>query len=158
MLQPIPRTMRSIQIPLLMVILLVLASVSIGSSNSGNQPLNDSIHPSSSENNSTTLGWVTTFKGPFYEYITDSEVYSDGRVVSGGWFQGYIELDENTDGVGSTADGQDQDFLLTWMDNNGTILSVVGGGSVGVDFISAVSIMPNGDVVIAGTYCLGSFD
>ena len=158
MLQPIPITMRSIQIPLLMVILLVFASVSIGSSNSGNQPLNDSIHPSSSENNSTTLGWVTTFKGPFDEYITDSEVYSDGRVVSGGWFQGYIELDENTDGVGSTADGQDQDFLLSWMDNNGTILSVVGGGSVGVDFISAVSIMPNDDVVVAGTYCLGSFD
>ena len=156
MLIPIPRTMRSIQIPLFLVVLLVLAGVSTANYSHENDRLEASIQFQSNENNSSALGWTTTFRGPFEDSISESEVYSDGRIVSAGWFEGYMDLGDDMDGLSSANDGQDRDFFLTWTDGNGTILSATGGGSVGMDFINAIEIMPNDDLVVAGTYCLGS--
>ena len=107
-------------------------------------------------NNTTTLGWISTFGGSTNDYIVESVVYENGTSVSAGWFQSNLQFRDQIDGVGATGGSQDFDFFLAWMDENGTITSALSGGSTAVDSIDAIDVLPNGDLLVAGTYCLNS--
>ena len=108
-------------------------------------------------NNTTTLGWVSPFGGSSVDVLVDSLVYDDGRIVSAGWFQGTLEFRDQIDPVGATGGSEDLDFFIAWMDENGTVTSAINGGSTAIDSIDAIALMPNGDLLVAGTYCLNSF-
>lgn len=107
-------------------------------------------------NNSSTLGWISTFGGSTNDYLVETIVYDNGTSVSVGWFQGNIQFRDIIDGLGATGGSQDFDFFFTWMDENGNITSAMSAGSNAVDTIDAIDILPNGDLLIAGTYCLNS--
>ena len=107
-------------------------------------------------NNTSALGWVSPFGGDSNDFIVESLVYDDGRTVSAGWFQGSLQFRDQIDGVGATGGSEDLDFFITWMDENGSFLSAINGGSTAFDSIDAIAIMPNGDLIVAGTYCLNS--
>ena len=107
-------------------------------------------------NNTSALGWVSPFGGDSNDFIVESLVYDDGRTVSAGWFQGSLQFRDQIDGVGATGGSEDLDFFITWMDENGSFLSAINGGSTAFDSIDAIVIMPNGDLIVAGTYCLNS--
>ena len=107
-------------------------------------------------NNTTTLGWISTFGGSTNDYLVESIVYENGTSVSAGWFQGNLQFRDQIDGVGAAGGSQDFDFFLTWMDENGNITSALSGGSTAVDSIDAIDVLSNGDLLVAGTYCLNS--
>jgi len=108
-------------------------------------------------NNTTTLGWVSPFGGSSMDFLVDSLMYDDGSTVSAGWFQGTLEFRDQVDAVGATGGSQDLDFFIVWMDENGSVTSAINGGSTAFDSIDAIDLMPNGDLLVAGTYCLNSF-
>ena len=108
-------------------------------------------------NNTTMLGWVSPFGGSSMDFLVDNLVYDDGTIVSAGWFQGNIQFRDQIDGLGATGGSDDSDFFIVWMDENGTITSAISGGSTTFDSIDAIALMPNGDLLVAGTYCLNSF-
>ena len=68
-------------------------------------------------NNSTTLGWVSTFGGLENDYIVETMMYDNGTSVSAGWFQGNLQFRDQIDGLGATGGSQDFDFFLIWMDH-----------------------------------------
>ena len=107
-------------------------------------------------NNTTTLGWISTFGGSTNDYLVESIVYENGTSVSAGWFQGNLQFRDQIDGVGATGGSQDFDFFITWMDENGNITAALSGGSTAVDSIDAIDVLSNGDLLVAGTYCLNS--
>ena len=111
----------------------------------------------SAENNTTMLGWVSPFGGCCMDIISDSLAYDDGRIVSAGWFQGNIQFRDQVEGLGATGGSDDFDFFIVWMDENGNVTSAISGGSTTFDSIDAIALMPNGDLLVAGTYCLNSF-
>ena len=108
-------------------------------------------------NNTTALGWVSPFGGSSADFLVDSLVYDDGRTVSAGWFQGNLQFRDQIDGIGATGGSNDFDFFIAWMDENGSVTSAINGGSTTADSIDAIALMSNGDLLVAGTYCLNSY-
>ena len=118
---------------------------------------NSSTHVFAVEgDNTTSLGWVSTFGGSSNDYLVETLVFENGSSVSAGWFQGNLQFRDQIDGLGAIGGSQDFDFFLTWMDENGSITSALSGGSTAVDTIDAMDVLPNGDLLVAGTYCLNS--
>ena len=107
-------------------------------------------------NNSSALGWISPFGGASNDFIVESLVYDDGRTVSAGWYQGNLQFRDQIDGLGATGGSEDLDFFIVWMDENGSILSAINGGSTAFDSIDSIAMLPNGDLLVAGTYCLNS--
>ena len=159
MLHYLPSNMRRSNICKVLVALFVLGSAFSMPINTGGLP-DDTINSSSTNsNNSTTLGWVSLFGGALEDYIVDSLVYDDGRTVSAGWFQGSLRFPNLIDSVGDEErGGEDFDFFLVWTDENGSVISGISGGTIGTDSIDAMALMPNGDLLVAGTYCGSSND
>lgn len=150
--------MRRSHICKVLVTLLVLGSLS--SIQYGGGYLSDETNnPSAVDgNNTTALGWVSPFGGPLMDYIEDSLVYENGTTVSAGWFQGNLRFPNSVDPVGATGGSDDFDFFIVWIDGNGSVISAINGGSSGFDTIDRIAIMPNGDLLIAGNYCMYSDD
>tara|TARA_B110000444_G_scaffold41444_1_gene37423 strand:+ start:7861 stop:10572 length:2712 start_codon:yes stop_codon:yes gene_type:complete len=107
-------------------------------------------------NNTTTLGWVSSIGGPLNDFIHGSVSLENGSSASAGWFQGNLQFRDQIDGIGASGGSEDTDFFIVWMDENGSVTSAVSGGSAAVDTIDAIDVMPNGDLLVAGTYCLNS--
>lgn len=148
--------MRRSSICKVLVTLFILGSISSAPINTENWE-DSSVNIFAVEgNNTSALGWVSPFGGDSNDFIVESLVYDDGRTVSAGWFQGSLQFRDQIDGVGATGGSEDLDFFITWMDENGSFLSAINGGSTAFDSIDAIAIMPNGDLVVAGTYCLNS--
>ena len=108
-------------------------------------------------NNTSTLGWVSPFGSTTMDVLTESLVYDNGSIVSAGWFQGGLHFRELIDSIGANGGMDDVDFFIAWMDENGNLTSAISGGSTAFDSIDAIALMPNGDLLVAGTYCLNSF-
>ena len=105
-------------------------------------------------NNSTVLGWASLFGGTLEDYVVDSFAYDDGRTVSAGWFQGSLGFPNVIDSLGDEdGGGRDIDVFIVWIDENGSVTSGISAGSSGIDTIDTIALMPNGDLVVAGTYC-----
>mgnify|MGYP003326236890 FL=1 len=138
------------------VTLFILGSISPASLNTDEWNNSSNQAFAAEGNNSSTLGWISTFGGSTNDYLVETIVYENGTSVSVGWFQGNIQFRDVIDGLGATGGSQDFDFFFTWMDENGNITSALSGGSDAVDSIDAIDILPNGDLLIAGTYCLNS--
>ena len=148
--------MRRSSICKVLVTLFILGSISSAPINTENWE-DSSVNTFAVEgNNTSALGWVSPFGGDSNDFIVESLVYDDGRTVSAGWFQGSLQFRDQIDGVGATGGSEDLDFFITWMDENGSFLSAINGGSTAFDSIDAIAIMPNGDLIVAGTYCLNS--
>lgn len=148
--------MRRSSICKVLVTLFILGSISSAPINTENWE-DSSVNIFAVEgNNTSALGWVSPFGGDSNDFIVESLVYDDGRTVSAGWFQGSLQFRDQIDGVGATGGSEDLDFFITWMDENGSFLSAINGGSTAFDSIDAIVIMPNGDLIVAGTYCLNS--
>tara|TARA_Y100000766_G_scaffold215529_2_gene187292 strand:+ start:8176 stop:10896 length:2721 start_codon:yes stop_codon:yes gene_type:complete len=148
--------MRRSRFCVVFVTLFILGSIPSSSVQTGEEFDSQTDIFSVEENNSTTLGWVSTFGGLENDYIVETMVYDNGTSVSAGWFQGNLQFRDQIDGLGATGGSQDFDFFLTWMDENGNITSAMSGGSNAVDSIDAIDMLPNGDLLVAGTYCLNS--
>ena len=136
------------------VTLFILGSISPASLNTDEWNNSSNQVFATEGNNSSTLGWISTFGGSTNDYLVETIVYENGTSVSVGWFQGNIQFRDVIDGLGATGGSQDFDFFFTWMDENGNITSAMSAGSNAVDTIDAIDILPNGDLLIAGTYCL----
>ena len=150
--------MRRSNICKVLVALLVLGSLS--SIPIDGRHLSDEINPPSAVdgNNTTALGWVSPFGGPLMDYLVDSLVYENGTTVSAGWFQGNLRFPNSADPIGAIGGSDDFDFFIVWIDENGSVNSAINGGSTGFDTIDGIALMPNGDLVVAGNYCLNSDD
>jgi hypothetical protein len=148
--------MRKSIIPFFLVCVLVMASLS----SLPIQPdltLDSKLNPSSTEeDNSTSIGWSTSFGGGLRDYVAHSLMYPDGGIVTSGWFQGNIQFDDVIDPVGARGGSEDVDFFLGWTEPNGTWITAVSEGSITTDSIDAIALMPNGDLIVAGTYCMNS--
>tara|TARA_B110000459_G_scaffold96148_1_gene107250 strand:- start:158 stop:1267 length:1110 start_codon:yes stop_codon:yes gene_type:complete len=150
--------MRRSNICKVLVALLVLGSLS--SIPIDERHLSDEINTISAVdgNNTTALGWVSPFGGPLMDYLVDSLVYENGTTVSAGWFQGNLRFPNSADPIGAIGGSEDFDFFIVWIDENGSVNSAINGGSTGFDTIDGIALMPNGDLVVAGNYCLNSDD
>ena len=150
--------MRRSSICKVLVTLLVLGSLS-SIPIEGSQLSNDINTTSAVDgNNTTALGWVSPFGGPLRDYIVDSLVYENGTTVSAGWFQGYLRFPSSIDSIAAIGGTGDFDFFIVWIDGNGSVNSALNGGSTGFDSIDGIALMPNGDLIVAGSYCLNSDD
>ena len=150
--------MRKGFIPILLVWILIAASVSPTLGKSHSVLYAESNPLPSDGNNSTSLGWVTNFGGGLMDYVTQSIMYPDGRVATAGWFQGNIQFDDIVDPVGAIGGSNDIDFFLGWTEPNGTWITALSEGSVSTDSIETIALMPDGDLIVAGTYCINSID
>ena len=106
----------------------------------------------SSENNSS-LGWFAQAVGPYEDFITDSVSFENGTTAVVGSFQDYIDFSFNFAGVQSTNGPMDIDFFIAWLDENGTWLVNIGGGSQGFDNLNSIEKLSSGDIIVSGTYC-----
>ena len=106
----------------------------------------------SSENNSS-LGWFAQATGPYEESITDSVSFENGTTAVVGSFQSYIDFSFDFPGPQSTNGQIDIDFFIAWLDENGTWLASIGGGSQGFDKLNSIEKLSSGDIIVSGTYC-----
>ena len=110
-----------------------------------------------SENN-TTIGWFAQASGLFDDSIEDSVSFQNGTTAVVGSFQSYINFGYEFPGPQSTNGQGDVDFYIAWLDENGTWLSGIGGGSPGVDTIKSIEKLSSGDIVVSGNYCYDTVD
>jgi len=111
----------------------------------------------SSENNSS-LGWFSQAIGPGEDSITDSVSFENGTTAVVGSFQSYIDFSFDFPGPQSTNGQNDFDFFIAWLDENGTWLANVGGGSQGFDKINSIEKLSSGDIIVSGTYCYNTVE
>ena len=148
--------MRKSLIPFFLVCVLVTASLSSVPLQS-DSALDSKANPSSVEEaNNTSYGWTTSFGGGLMDYVANSLMYPNGSVITSGWFQGNIQFDDVIDPVGAKGGSEDVDFFLGWTEPNGTWITAMSEGSVTTDSVDAIALMPNGDLIVAGTYCMNS--
>ena len=111
----------------------------------------------SSENNSS-LGWFAQAVGPDEDFITDSVSFGNGTTAVVGSFQSYIDFSYDFPGVQSTSGQADIDFFIAWLDENGTWIANVGGGSQGFDKLNSIEKLSSGDIIVSGTYCYNTVE
>ena len=156
MLSRHPKHMRTSAVPFFLVFVLITASTSTLLASS-TLPLEQQNEPFNAEENATTqLGWHENFGGGLFDYVTHSIMYPSGKVATAGWFQGNIEFGDEVDPVGARGGSEDVDFFLGWFDENGSWEAGISGGSSTTDSIDAIALLPNGDLIVAGTYCINS--
>lgn len=111
-----------------------------------------------SDNNASELafGWVTSAGGASDDFISQSTTYENGTFLVAGSFKGDIQFRDQIDGHGAAGGSTDRDAVLGWINPNGTWNASLAFGSTGVDSLEAVSLLPGGDLIVAGNYCLNS--
>ena len=134
---------------------LLLLSVGLGGTSSILQPISSS-ESGQSANNSTALGFVASGGGPGLDLINDVIAIDDGMAVVVGQYESYIDFSEGFSGLEATDGTGDEDFFVSWIAANGTWMKNIGGGSNGDDSLSAIGRLSNGEIIVAGHYCLNS--
>ena len=109
-------------------------------------------------NESATLayGWATSAGGAMDDFISQSATYSNGTFIVVGSYEGDIQFRDQIDGHGATGGSSDRDAMIGWINPNGTWNASLAFGTNGIDSVEAVSLLPGGDVILAGNFCLNS--
>ena len=140
-------------------LILVLSSVA-GGINSEVQTLEDRDLPQSvgGDNLSSGLafGWATSAGGALDDFISQSSTYANGTFIVAGSYGGDIQFRDQIDGHGATGGSSDRDAMLGWINPNGTWNASLSIGTSGTDSIESIALLPNGDVIVAGNFCLNS--
>ena len=103
-----------------------------------------------------SLGWASAAGGASNDFIAGTVSFQNQSIAVAGWFEGQMGFRDQIDGIGATGGSTDTDFFVGWMDERGNWTSVIQGGSDGLDTIDAIAVLPNNDLLIAGSYCLNS--
>ena len=139
--------------------LFVFASFSTGVVNSPNL-LDSTDQPKHVEGDNTTAelayGWATSAGGALDDFISQSATYDNGTFIVAGSYEGDMQFRDQIDGHGATGGSNDRDAFIGWVNPNGTWNASLAFGTTGIDSIEAVALLPSGDVIVAGNYCLNS--
>ena len=103
-----------------------------------------------------SYGWVTSAGGALDDFISQSETYSNGTFLVAGSFEGDIQFRDQIDGHGANGGSSDRDAMIGWINPNGTWNASLAFGSNAIDTVEAIALLDNGDVIVAGNYCLNS--
>jgi hypothetical protein len=110
----------------------------------------------SNETGELAFGWATSAGGAGNDFISQSTTYENGTFLVAGSFQGDLQFRDQIDGHGAYGGSSDRDAFIGWINPNGTWNTSISFGSTGIDSVEAVALLPNGDVIVAGNYCLNS--
>jgi len=109
---------------------------------------------SSTEEGNATLGWVMSVGGFDEDWITDLVPLANNSVAVGGSFVSAILIGEN--GHDSTLRLNDKDGFIAFSNESNEWYSSIAFGSTGVDQVDSLAMLSDGDLIVGGSYCLGS--
>ena len=137
--------------PLFIIVALIFAAIPHHELNH----LGPEIDVHASSESSDPLGWVVSVGG-FYEDSIQSIVPLDNNsVLVGGTFTSSILIGDN--GHDSNQLGfDDMDGFLAMANETNEWNFSESFGSIGVDSVESIALLSDGDVIVAGNYCLGS--
>ena len=103
------------------------------------------------------LGWVAPIGGFLDDVITSHVALSNNSTVVGGTFtSGILIGDEGHDSSQPTFDDMDA-FIAILNETNEWNFSL-SFGSIGVDSVTNLGLLSDGDLIVSGNYCLGSIE
>ena len=141
--------------PISVLILLLLATVFVP------EPLElkDSEIVSSTEVGNETLGWVMSVGGFSEDWINDIVPLANDTVAAGGAFVSSILIGENghdSTQICETGSCNDKDGFIAFSNETNEWNFSIGFGSSGVDQVDSIAMLSDGDLIVGGSYCLGS--
>ena len=141
--------------PISVLMILVLATIFVP------EPLElqDMEVVSSTEEGNATLGWVMSVGGFSEDWITDIVPLANNSVAVGGTFVSAILIGENghdSSQVCDTGVCNDKDGFLAFSNESNEWYFSTSFGSSGVDQVDSIAMLSDGDLIVGGSYCLGS--
>ena len=113
--------------------------------------------PVSTSSEVEALGWVVPIGGFRDDVITSHVPLSNNSTVVGGTFtSGILIGDEGHDSTQPTFDDMDG-FIAILNETNEWNFSL-SFGSIGVDSVTNLALLSDGDLIVSGNYCLGSLE
>lgn len=110
-----------------------------------------------SEDVEEPLGWTNSAAGFGSDIAYDIHVDRDGFTYVAGSYTDWMGFNEQVDGISSEGSLGDVDMFLGKIDRNGIWQNAsTDGSSNGKDTIEAIDAFENGDLLLAGSYCLGT--
>lgn len=140
-------------------LLLVLSSTGVGLVQDSSQLTGQNDVKSVGDGNESielVYGWATSAGGALDDFISQSETYSNGTIIVAGSFEGDIQFRDQIDGHGAIGGSSDRDGMIAWINPNGTWNASLAFGSNAIDTVEAISLLDNGDIIVAGNFCLNS--
>ena len=140
-------------------LLLVLSSTSVGLVQDSSQLTGQNDVKSvdgGDESSELVYGWATSAGGALDDFISQSGTYSNGTFIVAGSFEGDIQFRDQIDGHGAIGGSSDRDGMIAWINPNGTWNASLAFGSNAIDSVEAISLLDNGDIIVAGNFCLNS--
>lgn len=113
--------------------------------------------PVSTSGEVEALGWVSPIGGFLDDVITSHVPLSNNSTVVGGTFtSGILIGDEGHESSQTTFDDMDA-FIAILNETNEWNFSL-SFGSIGVDSVTNLGLLSDGDLIVSGNYCLGSLE
>ena len=113
--------------------------------------------PVSTSGEVEALGWVSPIGGFYDDVITSHVPLSNNSTVVGGTFtSGILIGDEGHESSQTTFDDMDA-FIAILNETNEWNFSL-SFGSIGVDTVTNLGLLSDGDLIVSGNYCLGSLE
>jgi len=141
--------------PISVLVILLLATVFVP------EPLElqEAEIVSSTEEGNESLGWVMSVGGFNEDWITDIVPLANNSVAVGGTFVSSILIGENghvSSQFCETGSCNDKDGFLAFSNESNEWNSSISFGSSGVDQVDSIALLSDGDIIVGGSYCLGS--
>ena len=141
--------------PISVLVILLLATVFVP------EPLelHETEIVSSTEEGNESLGWVMSVGGFNEDWITDIVPLANNSVAVGGTFVSSILIGENghvSSQFCETGSCNDKDGFLAFSNESNEWYFSTSFGSSGVDQVDSIAMLSDGDIIVGGSYCLGS--
>ena len=118
-----------------------------------NTPLLEDEHTRAPTGEANTSGWLASAGGSSSEQVNAMVPLSNGTMIVAGSFEQTIDFHGDVVGFSSEDSSYGIDFYLGWIDEHGNWTSSKQGNSWGFDSISAMDVLSDGTVIVAGTFC-----
>ena len=141
--------------PISVLVILLLATVFVP------EPLElqEAEIASSTGEGNESLGWAMSVGGFNEDWITDIVPLANNSVAVGGTFVSSILIGENghdSSQICETGSCNDKDGFLAFSNESNEWYFSTSFGSSGVDQVDSIAMLSDGDLIVGGSYCLGS--